>query len=131
VTSRPPRLAGALALVPPPPIGIPPSAVPNVLVISQGDRIPDQVVCLDTPINIVFSGFDDDSFEGNRVILSDETGGFSSVFDAPVSARQSFFYDPTSRVSQTMLSLLVGNENGFTRDDYGLPLSPRSRRLCV
>ena len=118
-------------MAPPRPTGIPPSAVPNVLVISPGDRIPDQVVCLDTPINIVFSGFDDDELEGSQVILSDVTGGAASVFEPPLNAVQSKFYDASSRVSQTMLSLLVGKSNGFTRDDYGLPLSPRPRRLCV
>ena len=131
ISSRPPRSAGSLALVPPRPIGIPPSATPAVLVVSPGDLIPSQVVCLDTPINIVFSGFDDDETEGSEVFLKDATVGTSSVFAPPLNGLQSKYYDALSRVSQTMLSLLVGKNNGFTRDDYGLPLPPRSRRLCV
>lgn len=101
-----------------------------MLVISPGDDIPSQVVCLDTPINIVFSGVDDDSGEGNEGFLSEITQGSSSLFAAPLNGIQTKFYDEASRVSQTMLSLLVGKSNGYTRDDYGLPLSPRSRRLC-
>jgi hypothetical protein len=102
-----------------------------VLVLNPGDVIPDQVVCLDTPVNIVFSGIDVDDTEGNDVFLYDNTVGASSVFSSPLNALQSTFYDAASRVRQTMISLLIGKSNGFTRDDFGLPLSPRSRRLCV
>ncbi len=123
------------------------------MVINQGDAIPSQVVCLDTPINIVFSGFDDDDTEGSEVLLQDATAS-SSIFAPPLNAVQSKcvaastinrlyfapvsptrcccrYFDASTRVSQTMLSLLVGKSNGFTRDDYALPLPPRSRRLCV
>jgi hypothetical protein len=102
-----------------------------VLVLNPGDVIPDQVVCLDTPVNIVFSGIDVDETEGNHVFLYDNTVGASSVFSPPLNAIQSTFFDAASRVRQTMISLLIGKGNGFTRDDFGLPLSPRSRRLCV
>ncbi len=98
---------------------------------NPGDRIPDQVVCLDTPVNIVFSGFDIDDTESNNVYLYDDTVGASSVFSSPLNAVQTASYDTASRVTRTMISLLVGKSNGFMRDDFGLPLSPRSRRLCV
>lgn len=87
-------------------------------------------MCLDTPINIVFSGFDDDDDEGSEGFLSEVADGASSLFSAPLNGILSKFYDGASRVSQTMLSLLVGKSNGYTRDDYGLPLSPRPRSLC-
>ncbi len=101
-----------------------------MLLINPGDSIPNQVVCLDTPINIVFSGFDDDDGDGSEGFLLEASQGSSSLFSPPLNAVQSKFYDASSRVSQTMLSLLVGKSNGFTRDDYGLPLSPRARKLC-
>jgi hypothetical protein len=101
-----------------------------VLLINPGDVIPNQVVCLDTPINIVFSGFDDDDGDGSEGFFLEDSQGSSSLFSPPLNAVQSKFYDASSRVSQTMLSLLVGKSNGFTRDDYGLPLSPRARTLC-
>lgn len=88
-------------------------------------------MCLDTPVNIVFSGIDVDDTEGNDVFLFDNTVGASSVFSSPLNALLSTFYDAASRVARTMISLLIGKSNGFTRDDFGLPLSPRSRRLCV
>jgi hypothetical protein len=104
--------------------------VASVLLINPGDEIPNQVVCLDSPINIVFSGFDDDDGEGSEGFLTEDLQGSLSIFAPPLNALQSKFYDASSRVSQTMLSLLVGKSNGFFRDDYGMPLSPRSRRLC-
>jgi len=68
-----------------------------VLVLNPGDVIPDQVVCLDTPVNIVFSGIDVDDTEGNDVFLFDNTVGASSVFSSPLNALLSTFYDRASR----------------------------------